>query len=151
MLVSLTFIDADRTDWRLLALSVYGFVTLFLIWDGYSGACTRQYVLCNVLYVVTDRRAIVLRRGRNAWLAVRLYMISQQHAKTFPYEIFETRPYPTLRVGTLLHEDVLQPFGAGLVHRGWSPRMLGRLPPVCFEQTPNARELLDRIQQLAAR
>ncbi len=109
-------------------------------------ASNRQYVLSNLAYFITDKRAIVIRRGRNWRFATRLYLISFPHSETYPYSVLQNRPYPSLQIGTLLSQDQVQPFGNGLSHVG-QPFLWGRhTMPVVFESVPNAQELLELIR-----
>ena len=109
-------------------------------------ASQRQYVLNNLVYLVTNKRAVICRRGRNWRLGVRLYVVSCPHSETFPYSVIASRPYPLLQIGTLLSANQLQPFGLGLSHPG-HPVLWGRTTyPITFDYMPNAQALLEIIQ-----
>lgn len=126
--------------------AVFGVTSLAFALVAYVMASNRQYVLWNVVYLVTDKRAIVCRRGRNWRLGVRLYVVSNPHSCTYPYEIAPTHPYPSLKVGALHDEQELQPFGLGLSHPGQPPMWGAVTVPVAFEQIPDAGEVLDLIR-----
>ena len=117
---TLFFIDPDADLGRVEAIWIYGAFTLAVVAVAFSMASQRHYVLNNLVYFVTDRRAIICRRGRNWRLGVRLYVVSCPHSATYPYELLPTRPYPSLQIGTLLSVDQVQPFGLGLSHPGHS-------------------------------
>lgn len=143
---TLPFIPPDPSFGRAEAIWVYSAVSLGLalviIWAAYQ----RQTVLCTLLYFLTDKRSIVCRRGRNWHLGTRLYVVSNRHSATYPYQIVPTRPNPSLRIGTILDKQELNPFGFGLSHPG-QPVPWGLLTvPVTFEQIPDARALLDMIK-----
>lgn len=143
---TLPFLDSTRSLGRLEAYWIYGATTLAFVAVAYGIACNRQYLLSNVFYLLTTKRAIVCRRGRNWRFGVRLYVVSNPHSATYPYEILPTRPNPSLRIGTLLDKQEVQPFGLGLSHPG-QPVTWGKLTvPVAFEQVPNAGELLKMIR-----
>lgn len=127
--------------------AIFGLFTLVFMLAVCIAASIRQHVLSTLFYVVTNQRSIVCRRGRNWHFGDRLYVLSCPHSVTYPYEITPTRPFPSMRVGTLLDPNELQPFGFGLKHPGqpmdWTFR---HTVPVAFEQIPDAQELLDVIQ-----
>ncbi|SFO12958.1 hypothetical protein SAMN04487859_116128 [Roseovarius lutimaris] len=140
------FIGPASSSVRFTACMVYGAVSLAFLAAAFMMASNRQYVLWNVMYLVTNKRAIVCRRGRNWRFAVRLYVVSNVHSATYPYEIVPTRPNPSLKIGTLFDEQELQPFGHGLSHPG-QPVTWGALTmPVAFEQVSNTPELLEMIK-----
>ena len=142
---TLPFIETEARFGRSEALWMFSVVTLGFVVTSFALASDRHYVLFNLAYFVTDRRAIVCRRGRNWRLSNCLYVISCPHSKTYPYQLIASRPYPSLVVGTLLSEDMLQPFGLGLSHPG-QPILWGRITaPVVFEYVANAKELLELI------
>ena len=142
---SLPFIEPEARIGRNVAVWVYGVSTILFVAASFTLASQRQYVLYNLAYIVTDRRAIICRRGRNWRFVTRLYVISCPHSETYPYKLIPSRPYPSLRVGTMLFENQLQPFGLGLAHPG-QPNLWGRInAPVVFEYVPNAQELLEMI------
>lgn len=143
MWMSLPFIASQaRTE----ALWAFGGVTLVLLCLSYSFAKQRQYVLHNLAYFITDRRAIVCRRGRNWRFATRVYVVSCPHSARFPYAILPGRPYPSLRVGMMLGPDQVQPFGLGLSHPG-QPILWGRTSaPVLFDYVSEAQTLLELIR-----
>ncbi len=127
------------------AIWVYLAVTVFFVILAASLAMQRQYVLQNLAYYLTNRRAIVCRVGMNWRLSSRVYIISCPLSPAFSYEIIDTAPFPSLRVGTLLSEDSLQPFGSGLSHPG-QPYFWGRvITPVIFELIPDAKAVSETI------
>ena len=133
----------EASDVAVVFALVTAIFALVLLW----AAVVRQHVLSTLFYIVTNRRCIVCRRGRNWHLGDRLYVVSNVHSKTYPYEISPTRPYPSLRVGTLIDKNELQPFGFGLTHPGQPPSWVYRTTvPVAFEQIPDVQELLEIIQ-----
>ncbi|WP_297777692.1 hypothetical protein [uncultured Roseovarius sp.] len=143
---TLPFLDSTSAFGQIEAYWIYGATTLAFGAAAYTMACNRQYVLSNVIYFLTTKRAIVCRRGRNWRLGVRLYVVFNPHSATYPYEILPTRPNPSLRIGTLLDQQEVQPFGLGLSHPG-QPVHWGKLTvPVAFEQVPHAAELLEIIR-----
>ncbi|SIO42038.1 hypothetical protein SAMN05444722_2027 [Rhodovulum sp. ES.010] len=126
------------------ALWVYGAVTLLFGLVSAYIVVTRAYVLGTLHYAVTDRRALVRREGRNHFLARRAFLVSSPLSPEFSCPVVEDRPYPSLTVGHLLSEGVVQPLGYGLVHPGWGPlRTLGVIP-VLFEQV----EDVDHVRRL---
>lgn len=127
------------------AVLAFGFATLAFCGFSVFLASKRQYILSNLFYMVTDKRAIVCRRGGNWRMSVRLYVASCPHSPTYPYSIVRSRPYPSLRIGTLLSVDQQQPFGNGLSHPGHSILIHRNDSPVTFDYVPNADELLDLI------
>ncbi|WP_297768159.1 hypothetical protein [uncultured Roseovarius sp.] len=143
---SVPYIARTATTELLNVYVVYGVASLALALTAFVLASNRQYVLWNVVYLVTDKRAIVCRRGRNWRFGVRLYVVSNPHSSAYPYEIAPTRPYPSLKVGALHDEQEIQPFGLGLSHPG-QPPMWGKVTvPVAFEQIPDACEVLELIR-----
>ncbi|MDO6591057.1 MULTISPECIES: hypothetical protein [Rhodobacterales] len=127
------------------AVWVFGALTVGLVAGSFFLASQRQYVLSSFVYLVTDKRAIVCRRGRNWRFATRLYVISCPYSNTYPYVIIPDRPFPSLQIGTLLSENVVQPFGVGLPQPG-HPALLSQITaPVRFDYVQNASELLDII------
>lgn len=143
---TIPFIESDVPFGRFQAYWVYGAVSLGFMAVAYAMASNRQYVLWNLIYFVTNKRSIICRRGRNWRFGTRLYIVSNAHSATYPYEIVPTRPNPSLKIGTLLDEQELQPFGLGLAHPG-QPVTWGKLHlPVAFEQVPNAAALLEMIR-----
>ncbi len=137
---------ASTTDHALLNVYVvYGATSLVFVLVAFVMASNRQYVLCNVIYFVTTKRAILCRRGRNWRFSVRLYVLSNPHSPTYPYEISPTRPYPSLKIGALHDEQEIQPLGLGLSHPGQPPHWGKHTLPVAFEQVAEANDVLDRI------
>lgn len=110
-------------------------------------ASHRQHILNSLAYFVTTKRTIICRRGRNGFLAERLYVISCPHVATYPYEVLDTRPYPSLQVGILLSQELVQPLGFGLGHPGQSPLWGRTTADVVLEYIPNADELLAKIRE----
>lgn len=146
---TLPFIEPKSQFGRDDAVWIYGVVTMAFVAFSASLASKRQYVLYNLAYLVTDRRAIVCRRGRNWRLFTHLYVISCPHSETYPYSVISSRPYPSLQIGTMLSEDSAQPFGLGLSHPG-HPILWGRVTaPVMFDYVSNAQELLEMVQSHA--
>jgi len=138
---SLPFIDPKAGLGRGSAVGGFAVCTAAFVMLAFYMAQSRQFVLCNFVYFVTNRRSILCRVGRNWRLAQRLYVISNAHSVTYPYEIIPTRPYPSLRIGTLFDEQQVQPMGFGLSHPG-QPILLGAVTvPVMFEQVENAHDL----------
>ncbi|OUS04394.1 hypothetical protein A9Q96_15720 [Rhodobacterales bacterium 52_120_T64] len=131
------------------AVWVYAITTIVFICISPRMAYQRQYVLSNLVYVVTDKRAIVCRRGKNWRLKFRLYVFSCQHSEAYPYSVIPTRPIPSLQVATLISRIQLKPLGFGLSHPG-QPPLWGRIgEPVVFEFVPNAEELREMIKTCA--
>jgi hypothetical protein len=139
---TLPFISGEASFGRYEAIWVYMAVsvafTLASIWFAYR----RQTVLCTVLYYLTNKRSILCRRGRNWHAGTRLYVVSNAHSAIYPYEVFSTRPYPSLKIGALMDKQELNPFGFGLSHPGQPVHWGALTVPVAFEQVPNAAELL---------
>lgn len=140
------FIDIEGPLDRSSAAWVFGVVTamfvLFVIWK----AGDRQFVLRNLAYFVTTKRAIVCRRGRNWRFSERVYLISCSHDFAHTYTIIPSKPYPSLQVGILLSYDSVQPLGLGLAHPG-QPILWNRInSPVVFEYVPEAQEIFSLIQ-----
>ncbi|MRU15035.1 hypothetical protein FDP25_06285 [Roseovarius sp. A21] len=142
---TLPFIPDNASFGRFDAIWVYSAASLAFLCTAMWSAHERQTVLCTLLYFVTNKRSIVCRRGRNWHAGTRLYVVSNAHSATYPYEIFATRPHPSLRVGTLLDQQELNPFGFGLSHSGQPVHWGALTVPVAFEQVPNAAELLAMI------
>ncbi len=146
---SLYFIGPEAPLSRNTAVWTFSAFTIMFAAVSFFLASERHYVLCNLVYLVTDRRAIICRRGRNWRLSTRLYVISCPHSETYPYSVISSRPFPSLQVGTMLSQDQVQPFGLGLSHPG-QPILWGRITaPVVFEYVPNAQELLEMIRSCA--
>ncbi|MFU8776282.1 MAG: hypothetical protein ACNA7M_01250 [Roseovarius sp.] len=140
------YISSTTTNALLNVYVVYGVASLVFALTAFVMASNRQYVLCNVLYLVTNKRAIVCRRGRNWRFGVRRYVVSNPHSVTYPYEISATRPFASLKIGALHDEQEIQPFGLGLSHPG-QPPLWGKLTvPVAFEQLSDASEVHDIIR-----
>lgn len=136
---------SDSPLWAILG--TFGLVAFVFAGISVWTANARQFVLSSFAYFVTDKRALVCRYGRNWKLNGGLYVVSCPHSDTYPYTIVSTRPYPSLRIGSLLDENELQPFGFGLSHPG-QPYLMGRtMAPVLFEQVPDAKEILAIIQK----
>lgn len=149
MWCSLPFIEPDARLGFNAAIWIYGAVTIAFITISVTLASQRQYVLNNLVYFVTDRRAIVCRSGKNWRFGSRLYIVSCPHSETYPYSVISNRPYPSLQIGTLLSIDQVQPFGLGLSHPG-HPILWGRITaPIMFDYVPNAQELLEMIHSRA--
>jgi hypothetical protein len=130
---------------------VFGLVTLSFMFIAFVTAASRQHVLSTLFYVITNQRSIVCRQGRNWHLGDRLYVISNPHSSSYPYEITQTRPYPSIRVGTLLDPNELQPFGFGLTHPGQPANWYVRpTVPVAFEQVRDVETLVDLIHAHAS-
>lgn len=148
---TLPFIAPDVEFSRATALWVYGAVTIGFAAFSFTIASQRQFVLHNLAYFVTDRRAIVCRRGRNWWLAKRLYVVSCPLSESYPYVVIPTNPFPSLQIGTLLSEDQVQPFGLGLSHPG-HPILRGRITaPITFDYIPTAPTVLEIIDKAIKR
>ena len=143
------YIAATTASELLNVYVAYGVASLVFALAAFVMASNRQYVLCNVVYFVTNKRAIVFRRGRNWRFGVRLYVVSNPHSATYPYEISATRPYPSLKVGALHDKQEIQPFGLGLSHPGQPPLWGKLIVPVAFEQVSDAGEVLERIRSSA--
>lgn len=121
--------------------AVFGFFSVVLLYSRFLDASIRQDVISSFMYVVTDRRAIVLRYAKNFRLKDRLYVVSTRHSAQFQTYIFQTKPHPSLRIGTLLSKDSVQPFGFGLTHPGQTPFWARVTKSVYFEQVSNAEAL----------
>jgi hypothetical protein len=146
---SLYFIGPEAPFGRKTAVWAFSGFTIMFVAVSFFVASMRHYVLNSLVYLVTDRRAIICRRGRNWRLSTRLYVVSCPHSETYPYSVIPSRPYPSLQVGTMLSESQVQPFWLGLSHPG-QPVLWGRVTaPVVFEYVPNAQELLEIIRSCA--
>jgi len=142
---SLAVISFDGSFSRGEAVTIYAALTTMLFLFALWVAWERQFVLCNLYYALTDRRAIVCRRGRDWRLRDGLYFIGIPYDPGYAFPILPGRPYASLRVGSALSEDSVQPFGAGLAHSGW-PALRGRvLMPILFENISTARELREML------
>lgn len=146
---TLPFIRTETGQAPIAAVWVYAITTIAFIFISAFIAIQRQHVLSSLVYIITNKRAIVCRSGKNWFFSNRLYVVSCPHSETYPYEVTSSRPYPSLQIGTLLSDDQLQPFGFGLAHPG-QPVLRGRVSaPVMFEYVPNAQELFDMIMSCA--
>lgn len=148
---TLVFIRPDAQLSRTDAIWVYSAVTLGLVTYWLSLAWQRQYVLSALAYLVTDKRAIICRRGLNWRFGVRLYVVSCKHSATYPYSLIDTRPFPSLQIGTLLSVNQVQPLGWGLSHPGHSILRHRTTSNVTFDYLPNAQDLLELIQGMAGK
>jgi len=131
------------------AVWFFGMVTMILLLLSVAIARFRADILGSLFYAVTDRRAVVLRKGRNVFLRMRSYVASCPHRETYLYAIIKGRPYDTVRVGSMLSVDVVQPFGLGLFHDGWDPLRLRGIVPISFENIQDAPRVHDAILTLA--
>ncbi|WOI58071.1 hypothetical protein [Palleronia sp. LCG004] len=145
MWLSMPFIDNNGTLERGDAIWVFGALSLAFGAISLLLASSRQYVLMNLFYAVTDRRAVVCRRGRDAFLRSRLYLVSCLHVWSFTYPIKDARPYPSLAIGSMLSEDAVQPFGLGLTHPGWPMLQSRGINPILFENIREAEIVQDII------
>lgn len=143
---TLIFMDHDARFGHTVAIWIYSAVTLMFLGASAFLASQRQYVLSNLVYFVTDRRAIICRRGRNWRMGMRAYIVSCPHSSTYPYWVIETRPYPSLQIGTLLSGDQVQPFGLGLSHPGHSILRDRITSSVTFDYIPDAEAVLEIIR-----
>ena len=150
MWISLGFIPADGSFDKSDATVIYAFITvIFLLWAVFM-AWQRQFVLSNLHYAFTDRRAIVCRRGRDALLRDGLYFVFCPLNPGWAYPILPGRPLSSIRVGSSLSKEAVQPFGAGLAHPGW-PVLLGRtIVPILFECVTDVRTVRERLLAAAA-
>lgn len=148
---TLPFIDTDpgARFGRFKALFVYGIATVALLSISAYLATQRQFVLRNLIYYVTDSRVVICRLGRNWRLSTRLFVVSCEHSTTFPYEVLPTRPYPSLRVGTLLSEQQVQFLGFGLSHAGHPERFARGVEPIFLDYLANSEQLLAMIRSCA--
>ena len=115
---SLYFIEPDASLSRNTAVWAFSAFTIMFVAVSFFLASVRHYVLNSLVYLVTDRRAVICRRGLNWRLSTRLYVIFCPHSETYPYSVISSRPYPSLQVGTMLSQNHVQPFGYGLSHPG---------------------------------
>ncbi|MFY2823302.1 hypothetical protein [Ruegeria sp. MALMAid1280] len=146
---TIPFIEARGNLGRVDAYVTYTVVTIVFLGISFGTAAQRQYVLQNLAYFLSNKRSIICRRGRNWRLGNRIYVISCPHSAAYPYEMIESRPYPSLQIGVLLSEDQVQPFGLGLAHPG-QPVLWGRITaPIVFEYIADAKELLEAIRNCA--
>ncbi|WP_416884022.1 hypothetical protein [Marivita sp.] len=145
---SLVLISPDAQLSRKDATWVYGAVTLGLFANSLFLAGQRQYVLSTLAYFVTDKRALICRRGWNWRFGVRLYVVSCKHSATYPYSLIDTRPFPSLQIGTLLSVDQVQPFGWGLSHPGHSILRHRTTSNVTFDYIPDAQDVFELIQSM---
>jgi len=145
--ISFLFIEPDgrhnRTEaaWIFSALSI-GFVAGF-----YYMAATRSYVLSNLFYAITDQRAIVCRKGKNFRLSNRRYFLSFPYLATYSFPIFSGHPLSSIQVGSLLSEEIVQPFGHGLTHPGWPVGQARGVIPVLFENIEDLQPCLHRLDR----
>ena len=127
------------------AAAILLFAAMAFVVVAFVNAAQRQFVLSRSVYMVTTHRAIVCRRGRNWRFSDQVFIISNPHSKTYPYVLHATRPYPSLRIGTLIDQSELQPTGLGLSHPG-QPASWGHIRvPVAFEQISEADIVLNLI------
>lgn len=82
---TLPLIDPEARFGRNDAVWFYGAFTIAFIGFSFFLASQRQYVLQNLAYLITDRRAVICRRGRNWRFVLRLYVVSCPHSETFPF------------------------------------------------------------------
>jgi hypothetical protein len=148
---TLVFISPDAQLSRTDAIWVYSAVTLGLIANWLFLAGQRQYVLSTLAYFVTDKRAIICRRGRSWRFGVRLYVVSCKHSASYPYCLSDTRPFPSLQIGTLLSVDQVQPFGWGLSHPGHSILRHRTTSNVTFDYISDAQDVLELIQSMTVK
>ncbi|WP_281968166.1 hypothetical protein [Roseovarius nanhaiticus] len=141
------FIREERADMIILFSALTAIVLLAALFM----VLQRQFVLSHLYYAITDRRAIICRRGRDVLLRDGLYFLFFAHDTDWTYPILPGRSLASVRVGTLLSENAVQPFGAGLVHSGW-PVLRGRtVTPALFENLPDARAVQRMLREAAAR
>ena len=132
------------------AITLYAAVTAMFALGAAFMASQRQFVLSKLHYAITDRRAIICRRGRDVRLRDGLYFVFCPLDPGWPYPIFPGRPLSSIRVGSSLSEETAQPFGAGLAHPGW-PVLWGRINmPILFENITDAPALRERLLAAAA-
>lgn len=143
---TLIVIDNEAQLGRTEAIWIYSAFTLLFIGVSVFLARQRQYVLCNLVYFVTDSRAIICRRGRNWRMGVRLYVVSCPHSRTYPYSLIATHPYASLRIGTLFSVNQVQPFGLGLSHPGHSILRDRITSIITFDYIPDAKAVLEMIR-----
>lgn len=147
---TLPLINSKSAPGRDTAIWVYSGLTFVFVTSSFYLANLRQFVLRRLVYFVTDKRAIVCRRGSNWRLGERLYVVSCPHSERFPYRLIQSRPFASVQVGTLLSYDVVQPFGLGLTHPGHSI-LWGRVnAPVMFDYLDVADEVIEMIRSQAA-
>lgn len=128
------------------AIFAFAIVTLCFIGLLYFAARTRKLILNSFVYLVTNRRAILVRGGKNWRFISMLFAVSCPHSTKYPYKIISSHPYQSLQIGNLLSGEQVQPFGFGISHPG-QPFLWNRIfPPVMFEYIDNAAELLELIQ-----
>lgn len=143
MWCSLIFIDENMRQSAFLTFSLF---TIGFVFFSYFVASTRKFVLNNLFYFLTDRRAIVFRRGKNWKLNSILFVISCTHSPGYPYKIISGHPFPSLQLGNLLSSEQVQPLGLGISHPGHSLLWNRVFPPVMFEYIDNAEELRELIK-----
>jgi hypothetical protein len=149
MFSTLFLMNAESRISRAEAAWVCGAVTLAFLACSFVLASQRQYVLYNLSYFVTDKRAIICRRGQNWRLAGRLYIVSCPHSGTYPYALIASRPYPSVQIGTLLSADLVQPFGLGLSHPGHAILRDRINAEITFDYLPDAQAVLEIIQSFS--
>lgn len=143
---TLVLIEHEAQIGRTEAIWIYGTFTFMFIVVSALLASLRQYVLQNLVYFITDSRAIICRRGRNWRGAVRLYVVSFPHSNSYPYALVRSRPYASLQIGRLLSVDQVQPFGMGLSHPGHSILWHRGTSIVTFDYIPDAEDVLEMIR-----
>ncbi len=135
--------DASEAVW------IYGVATVCFILIGCYMAIGRADVLGSLDYAVTDQRAIVCRHGRDPLMRRRRYVVSCPLHPSWDFPILPGRPLSSIRVGSALSGEAVQPFGYGLVHPGW-PVLWGRvLMPVLFENVSDAQGVRDVLRSAA--
>ena len=124
------------------------FATAVLVFQLYYGTSSRVYVMNNLFYAVTDRKAVIVRRGGDWKLASRRYVISYPFQRNYAFLVHPGGKYGSVQVGSHLGTDTVQPLGFGLAHPGWSVGRAIGVTPALFESVSNADELSAWLQHL---
>ena len=114
----------------------------------YFTASSRAYIMSNLFYAVTDKKAVIVRRGGNFRMSSRRYVLSFPFAERYAFLVLPGRKYGSVQVGSLLTDNTIQPFGFGLAHPGWPfGRAIGVIPAL-FESIEKAEEMQIWLQRL---
>ena len=105
------FVDKDPDYTRFDAIWYLGGWTFVFATMSFLAAYQRKWVLKTSIYMLTNHRAIVCRKGRNWRDRTGLYVVSLPLIKTYPYRIIRLSRYGSLEVGNLLSANVVQLLG----------------------------------------
>jgi hypothetical protein len=133
------------------AVWVYGFVTLAFAFSSARIAWVRSRILRSMHYAITDRRAIVCREGRDHDLRLRTYVVSCPYHLTslYTFPIEPAHPHPSVTMGSMLNDNLVQPLGHGLTHPGWPMLRTRGIIPILFESQPEAEAIRRLLMDMA--